>query len=171
MEKPKVATGTLVALAIGLLVGFGVGWYSRQARSSPTAFLPPGVSEIDNFGNLDQAAAPAATILTVEPRLSVANQPAGSRVLVSKVSLGERSWLAVRDDQNGAPGWILGAKRLEPGDHDEAVIELLRPTVAGRSYFIFIYRDDGDMAFDHTKDILTTRGAAPLTFSFSAVVQ
>jgi hypothetical protein len=83
--------------------------------------------------------------------VEVADQPAGSIVAIHSVTLVKMGWVAVRDNE----GRILGAARFDEGTHT-GIVELLRNTVAGNSYQVLLYVDDGDRAFDLHKDILVS---------------
>ena len=93
---------------------------------------------------------------------SVADQSAGGVVYVSQLVFAEESWIAVREDNNGELGNILGAHRYPVGKQD-GVIELLRNTEAGKTYYVVIYVDDGDKKFDHKKDVLLTDNLGDVT--------
>ena len=84
---------------------------------------------------------------------SVVDQSAGGVVYVSSFTFPKESWIAVREDNDGVMGNILGAHRYPIGEHTGAV-ELLRNTQAGQTYYVVIYIDDGDKDFDHKKDTL-----------------
>ncbi len=84
---------------------------------------------------------------------SVVDQSAGGVVYVSSLIFPKESWIAVREDNDGVMGNILGAYRYPIGEHTGAV-ELLRDTQPGQTYYVVIYIDDGDKDFDHKKDTL-----------------
>jgi hypothetical protein len=83
--------------------------------------------------------------------VDVPNQPAGASVAVRSVTLVKMGWVAVRDNE----GRILGAARFDEGTHS-GVVELLRNTVAGSSYQVLLYVDDGNKEFDLHADILVS---------------
>ena len=83
---------------------------------------------------------------------SVVDQSAGGVVYVSSLTFPKESWIAVREDNDGVMGNILGAYRYPIGEHTGAV-ELLRNTEPRQTYYAVIYIDDGDKKFDHKKDI------------------
>src|SRR3990167_6515166 len=56
---------------------------------------------------------------------------------------------------NGVPGNILGAQLFDSVSNS-GIVELLRGTEEGKIYYAIIRQDDGDRAFDLTKDILMT---------------
>lgn len=94
--------------------------------------------------------------------VDVPNQPAGASVTIRSVTLIKMGWVAVRDNE----GRILGAARFDEGTH-AGVVELLRNTVAGSSYQVLLYVDDGNKKFDLHADILVSEadgGVAGTTF-------
>ena len=175
--QKKIYSGTyiVVAAVICLVVGFGIGWYSSQAQ-----LKSKGIENIENedeqatttvkvdIENLGNLAAVGTVSLGESDDIEVENQAAGQTVSVKSVSLGQTTWLAVRDNNNGVLGNILGAKRLEIGKHTDVKIELLRPTLAEKSYFVVLYADDGDLAFDYKKDKLMESEGKPFAVSFNA---
>ncbi len=84
--------------------------------------------------------------------VSVDNQKAGSVVAVTNVTLSQLAWIVVHEDANGAPGWTLGARRYDAGIH-LGEVELVKPTVSGKTYQVVIHADDGDKQFDLKKDL------------------
>ncbi len=98
--------------------------------------------------------------------LSVNDQPAGGSAVVSGLNVTSPLWVAVYDNRNGVPGWILGAKRFLPGDKT-GVVALLRNTVAGDTYYAVIHGDDGNLEFDKTKDVAPSPDQA-IIVSFKA---
>lgn len=93
---------------------------------------------------------------------SVVDQSAGGVVYISSLTFPKESWIAVREDNNGELGNILGAQRY-PAGTQTGVVTLLRNTNAGQTYYAVIYLDDGDGEFDHKKDTLLvdSEGDAP----------
>ena len=86
--------------------------------------------------------------------LSVLDQPAGKTVSVSSLEISGTQWVAIYDDKDGRPGWILGAARVHEGDKTTAV-ELLRPEgmISGNIYYAAILNDDGDSEFNRLTDL------------------
>ncbi len=100
----------------------------------------------------------------------IKNQPAGLRVIINSVALSNDGWVAVREDNNGEPGNILGARRFNTGIYKQELIELLRNTVEGETYYAVIYLDDGDKIFNYEKDIIVTDGSGNIIKSkFDAI--
>jgi hypothetical protein len=81
--------------------------------------------------------------------VTVNSQPAGNSVSVSSMTLSRLSWVAVVA-KNGS---ILGAG-LFPASATSGTIPLQRATVAGQSYEVVIYVDNGDKTFELHQDLL-----------------
>lgn len=94
--------------------------------------------------------------------VSVADQPAGTSVALSSMSLTHATWIAVRDDMS-----ILGAAWF-PSSATSGTVELQRGTQGGKSYRVVMYVDDGDKKFDMRADKLITAEAGPVGTSFDA---
>lgn len=86
--------------------------------------------------------------------LTVEDQAPGKTVTVNSLDVIGSQWVAVYDDNDGRPGWILGATRVHEGNKT-AVIELLRPegTLSGHTYYVAILNDDGDNEFNRLTDL------------------
>ena len=105
-----------------------------------------------------------------DPTITVKDQTAGYKVEVASISIGQDLWLVVHDDQNGAPGKIMGAQRFRTEQKPASgAVDLLRNTVAGGKYYAVFHMDDGDATFDATKDLLyKTEKGDMVTASFMA---
>lgn len=85
--------------------------------------------------------------------ISVDDQLAGDRVLLSNATFAKTGWAVVHEDNNGALGNALGAQRLEPGTHENVHVELLRNTETGNLYHVVLYTDNGDGEFSLKTDL------------------
>ena len=158
----------ILMLVIGVLIGTSLVmvWSSRWRRGGgeSNASTP---SEVSTGGALPSATTPPATIslsaLSVLPPsipentrigLSVLDQPAGKIVSISTVSIEGTKWIAIYDDHDGKPGWILGAARVHQAEN-MANVELLRPEgmISGETYYAAILNDDGDGEFNRLTDL------------------
>ncbi len=171
-ENNSAGAKVVTALIIGLILGFGAGAFWQERRLATELSL-------ENESVLDEERAPAAASKkAVETQSAAAavsgyttkgintggtsenkavlirDQGAGGAVTVEQVISGEPVWVAVREERNGGPGNILGATRVAAGTHAAVAVELLRPTVAGRQYFVALHRDVGDAAFNYREDVL-----------------
>jgi hypothetical protein len=101
---------------------------------APNQTLPPSVPKNSRIG------------------LSVEDQSAGDVVNITHLNILDSNWIAVYDEREGQPGYIMGARRVHAGD-SETQIELLRPTIKGEHYYVSILSDDGGDTFDRQTDL------------------
>ncbi len=165
---------TVVAFITGLLIGGLLVW----VFSSSPANAPQTQSESDETtteetastedSNNDQGASAVTSTREVvrdvtpvgDASLTVDDQKAGNVVTLGKVSYpSENGWIVVREYANNVPGRILGAARFSTADGlTPKEVSLLRSTVAGSSYQVVFYTEDGDKKFSTTGDTLVKGG-------------
>lgn len=174
-ENNSAGAKIVTALIIGLIIGFGAGafWQERRLtseRSSNETAVSDGknakaktvVKEKESAAEQTAAAAASvpvketgdATITKETAAILANNQTAGGTAVIAQVIAVAPVWVAVREERNGAPGNILGAAKVPAGIHAAVTVELLRPTSAGGNYFVVLYRDVGDTAFNYREDVL-----------------
>lgn len=157
-ENGKSATPLVI---ISLIIGFGIGWFAAGGDGA----TPKGVviddtekdeqTEMVDTKNDDTTIEPPAAPIAVN--VSVKDQFAGDRVIIDRLSLPVKSWVAVyEDNEAGEPGKILGARRFEAGDHAGVSVELLRNTVLDGKNFVIVHADDGDADFEKFEDVAVT---------------
>ncbi|MEA1929346.1 MAG: hypothetical protein U9M92_00450 [Patescibacteria group bacterium] len=105
------------------------------------------------------------------PTLVVAEQLPGSVVYVTSVVVPGGAWVAIRTDDEGRPGRILGV-----GFFDDRVstgaVDLNATTVAGQYYHAALYRNNGDERFDQDADTLWLDSLGqPISTRFSVTSQ
>ena len=148
----------VLVLIIGLIAGYLVGANRALAPTDSSdlgeeagEMMDEGEDMVDE-GEMMGGTSAGALVPGAKNAIAVFDQPPGSKVMVSKVVLENRSWLAVHEDAAGAPGRILGAQRFPAGQW-QGEVELARATFGGGKYYAMIHMDDGDNVFDHTKDL------------------
>ncbi len=162
-NMPKQTQQLVLMLIIGVLIGTTavMAWKNRQVgvgtevvNSTPTGASTSPENVIDKTTIGQAPGLPAAPQIPKNTRigLSVNDQPAGNIVHISGLSLTENHWIAVYDDKDGHPGWIMGAARAHVGD-TTAEIELMRGNVSGGTYYAAILNDDGDDVFNRLTDL------------------
>lgn len=169
----------ILMLIIGILLGTSavMVWKlkARQAdvnesdRSTPSgASTTPIASEV-KVTTLRQSSWPLPPEIPANVRvgIAVADQPASAIVNVSDLILSEIHWIGIYDERDGHPGFIMGAKRVHPGD-TLATVELLRPTAQGGKYYAVILTDDGDDTFNRMQDLPPTSPDKVVMVSFVA---
>jgi len=168
------------ALIIGLIVGFVAGafWQERrlgpaeeptaaatsdavtmEGKSAPAAEVKDTKTAAEKKVEVGKKTAAVATAISMGsvPKLSVANQAAGEHAFVAVSGVTEPVWIAVREEKDGKAGNILGARKVF-ADSADVDVTLLRPTVAGGTYGIFVYIDKGDASFNHKEDLIIEEG-------------
>lgn len=136
---------TLVAFVVGLLIGGMLVW----AFSGPTNEAPKETSEAADVV-VEEAPATEETTETGlsvgEANITTGNQPAGTVVTIKDATYPfEEGWVAVRDYTDGVEGFVLGAVRFSKADGlVPTEVVLLRPTVAGNTYALSLYKENGD---------------------------
>lgn len=166
----QVIIGVLVFV---ILVGGALMLASQRAATDGTSatdssegdskesmdFTTPDEADSDSASSADDSSAVKPQTGTFQTTMAdgdsvnVVDQSAGKSAVIQSISLSKLAWVAIRDKN----GWILGAERLEAGDHANVTVTLLRATMAGTSYEAVLYVDDGDRAFDLHKDSLVMK--------------
>lgn len=149
MDKIQLITVAVVVFILGGSAGFLIG---RSAERGPALFgtWPESAGE--------SAPAPGAlsTLTLGGNAIAVNDQQPGLSVAVALVTLARDGWVVVHEDRDGKPGSILGAQRFNAGANQSGSVDLLRATEEGKVYYAMLHSDDGDRAFDHTKDLPIT---------------
>lgn len=166
---------TIVSFIAGLLIGGLLVWVFGGTNDTTTApegevvdETTEGVDETTDEANDrdedetsagsdstdEETESQTPTMQTGEGALEVSNQPAGSSVAIEGATFpNDNGWIAVRSYENEQLGNILGAARFsrEQGLVPESV-PLLVPTVAGRTYAVVFFTEDGDREFNLATD-------------------
>ncbi|MES2953394.1 MAG: hypothetical protein V4674_02445 [Patescibacteria group bacterium] len=103
--------------------------------------------------------------------ITMSDVSAGSTVTVPSVSFDAPGWVAIREKGTAGTtfGVTLGATWLPKGDHKNVMVELLRPTLAGGTYFVVLHSDNGDRKYERANDpIITLLGVGNAAVSFKA---
>ena len=153
---------------IFFVIGFGLSWIIFGRKSLPVSDTLQ--EEKSAQQQTQESSTPSSTSLTGESALnmngasmlSVENQIAGSQVTIASLNVEKSVWVAIHEDNAGKPGNVLGAGHFAKVTMS-AVVDLLRNTIVGHTYYAMIHIDDGDGKFDLKKDM-------PLTDSSGAMV-
>jgi hypothetical protein len=147
----------------GLLVGgiiAGVllanAWTSTKPAASGIATSTPIAADQEQTS--DSEALP----------FKVADQRAGSDVVISGLTVKTPTWVVIHVSRDGKPGNALGAKLFFAGDK-QGKINLLRDTEPGQTYFVGMRTDNGNRIFSLSTDKpLTNADGSPLWATFKA---
>ncbi len=173
---PSPAMQVAAAFVVGILVGvIGYSLVNKNPNVN-TALNTQSASSTISLQNSNQISPTSADEIVNPTSVSdnsviVHSQPAGASVALSQVDLKNGGWVAIQENAAGTPGVILGAAYFDAGQTLNGTVSLLRPTVAGTSYFAVIHTDDGTKprVFNyHTDTILNDSAGNPIDASFTA---
>jgi hypothetical protein len=154
-QKTQWLLGAFVA---GIMVGTILGWWWSLTHK-PSAGTP----------SKPAATAVAPATQTFGTLVIDQYQRAGDAVTIQTISVAAPTWVVVYENHDGKPGNALGATLFEPEMHSGTVL-LLRPTVAGSSYFVGEQRDDGDKIFSlHADTPVVRQDGSQLLVSFTTL--
>lgn len=156
----------VLMLVIGILIGWSLvmtwnardGFWGGADSSTPSETVAtglPATTTNESIASGGEFPLPPSIPSNTRVGLTVLDQPAGKTVTVSGLEIpAGTKWVAIYDDKNGRPGWILGAARAHAGN-TSAVVELLRAegTISGQTYYAALHNDDGDDTFNRLTDL------------------
>lgn len=179
----NISNNKIVIGVVGLILGLILGWLIGRDMPATESVRGTDVNVQDAkegdttstmmpSGEMHDALSSSMTMShESDSAILVNDQGAGSVVTVASVETDTSVWVTVREDNNGVVGNILGATRVDAGDSNNIVINLLRPTVAGKTYRIVLFKDDGDKKFDHKIDAPIVSGGVLVSQSFKTIAQ
>ncbi len=163
---------TVVAFIAGLLIGGLLVWVFSSTptdKSVEKAVETDNTTETAKTDNTPKTAPVEVkkdVVTTPEPKVSTIkagdatlkadDQVAGKVVTIAESKYpAEAGWVVVRDYTDGVAGWVLGAARFNTEEGlTPTAVNLLRDTVAGNSYQVVYYSDNGDKVFDLGDDLV-----------------
>lgn len=154
---------TVVAFITGLLIGGLLVWVfsstpdEAQNLTDTTGDTTEKASDINNQDSNDTEDA-SGNETSGAGSISVSSQKAGTVVTLGEVKFpSDDGWIVVRDYRDGVPAGILGAARFDvSGGLVPKEVELLRPTMAGSSYQVVFYTQEGAIGFKSGEDKLVS---------------
>lgn len=168
-----ISNNSIVIGIVGLIVGLVFGWLiGNGGWGTKTVSKDGGTSEGLVTGNSFNALlANSSPSQESDSAILVVDQGAGSVATVASVETDVSAWVVVREDKNGVVGNILGASRIDSGASNNIVIYLLIPTIAGKTYRVVLFKDDGDKKFDYQVDVPLTSNGVLISKSFKTSAQ
>ncbi|MBY0294172.1 hypothetical protein K2Q08_02475 [Patescibacteria group bacterium] len=162
----------LIIAAVAILVVAGIAWAVTSDKNSDVEGTPAGTVATSTkpaaTGSTSgttatsnaQASFPSGALVISSP------QNAGLTVAVSNITVQVPTWVVIYESYNGQPGNVLGAA-LFTSDRSSGVVDLLRGTSPGQSYFAGEARDDGDHMFSMINDpAIRDENGTPVTLTF-----
>ena len=153
---------TIIIATIAFIVGFALAWFISANKT--------GIDSTAMKGEQSDTSEEVMTAASTTPNfISVKNQAAGLKVVLEKAAFETAGWVVIHEEDNSAPGRILGAQLFDAGTWADGTVDLLRGTLAGQSYYAVLHSENGDRAFDPKTDtpILGADGT-PVLSKFSA---
>ncbi len=176
-DKTQASKKTVVAFVAGLLIGGFLVWLfsgtpNTPAPSKTTNRIDTGTTQKGSDTGMDktettntETSASKTESVASDFTFSVINQSAGMNVsLGDNVSYpSAQGWIAVHEDVDGKPGSAIGAARYETTvGLKPTQVELMRKTVAGKTYRVIFYNESGDHVFDRKTDTPMTNKSGGL---------
>lgn len=154
---------TVVAFITGLLIGGLLLWVFSSSPETKVAETSTPVDGVETTEVTTDTETTEVTKAEVKPAITIgegslkaSDQTGGATVTLDETVFPTNAgWVAVRDYMDGIPGNVIGAARynLEEGLVPTEV-SLRRNTVAGSSYQVVFYTDNGDKVFDLGDDVV-----------------
>jgi len=148
----------IIKIAVVFIAGVLVGALATNflLDKEQTELEDDGTQITDNEINTDVLGGidgDTTTLLPdVEASLVVENQLAGESVMVKNVKMPQAGWVVVHEVLDGFVANALGATRIDAGEYDLVIIELLRPSIPQSKYVVTLYADDGNRQFEINAD-------------------
>ncbi len=165
-----------IALIVGLIAGFIIGQSvgsndsdSDDENASSTQNIIFGengatTTSITPRGS-QGASVIGASMVGTDDEVEVSNQKTGNNVVISKLEISKPYWVAVRDSQSTTKvPYILGAKRMTAGTHNNLSIFVSRATQSGKKYDIVFYKDGATFNYSGSNLIMNGSKLAGSTF-------
>lgn len=146
----SLVIAVIITFVVAFWLGFLVGWLitgrgTDQGLSKFQGEENQLLSEQENAGATQESLLTSGEGNTIRGE----NQLAGRSASVSAVALDREGWVVIHEDNEGAPGAILGAAWLPAGSHENVEINLLRGTEAGRRYYAMLHHEINDGSENH----------------------
>lgn len=159
---------TIVSFVVGLLIGGLLVWAfsgnnteapekdKKDAEDAPITIEIKDDNTTNNIEVKTETATPEIKTMNVgEGKVVVVDQKASTSVVLNEVTYpSSEGWIGVRSYQNESLGYILGVMRYSQEQSlVPETVELQTPTIAGRSYAIVFFSENGDRAFNLANDV------------------
>ncbi len=129
---------------VGLVVGVvGTKLFTRGNSSSDSTNNDQALVDTLIASSTDGEIAPGTIIPSSKGgEIKIQDQIPGTEAIVAESNLTSPEWIAIQESVNGKPGNVLGAKLFDKG-MKSGIISLLKPMVAGQTYFAVLHQYSG----------------------------
>lgn len=165
-EEKQDGQKTIVAFVVGLLIGGMLVWAfsgpdmdsTHDMDNDSDVEMSEDSEEMNNDEDgeeSDTTTEPAPTLQVGEGEVVVPDQAASRSIKLESATYPvSEGWIGVREYNNENLGFILGVVRFsESQGLIPSEIILQRPTIAGRTYAVVVYTEDGDFDFSLAGDV------------------
>ena len=138
MEEKKSSKGLIIGIIVVIVVGIFV-WKYFSGRNATNDQVGGEQSE---------------QVAGMEDSIFVANQKPGRFVNVGRATLSKKGYVAIHQEEAGAPGAIIGfSSLLNAVESRNFSVTLNRKSVAGESFYAMIHWDNNNGAFNPSEDM------------------
>jgi plastocyanin len=132
----------LLLSALLPLMGAGCWLFGSTQVKAPPVVTPP------------VATPPPVTPPAPAAAITVTAQTPGLTATVHSVTLAKASYVVIHEDNNGAPGTIIGQSvLLQPGTYTDVNVTVTTKLEAGKTYYAMIHTDNGDGVYATADDV------------------
>jgi len=141
MEEKKSSKGLIIGIIVVVIIGIFV-WRYFSGRNATN----------------DQAGGEQSEqVAGMEDSIFVANQKPGRFVNVGRATLSKKGYVAIHQEEAGAPGAIIGfSSLLNAVESKNFSVTLNRKSVVGESFYAMIHWDNNNGAFNPSEDAAAT---------------
>lgn len=137
MEEKKSSKGLIIGIIVVVVVGIFV-WRYFSGKTGPGKQVGGEQAE---------------QVAGIEDSIFVANQKPGRFVNVGRAVLSKKGFVAIHQEEAGAPGAIIGfSSLLNPVESKNFSVTLNRKSVAGENMYAMIHWDNNNGAFNPAED-------------------
>lgn len=141
MEEKKSSKGLIIGIIVVVIVGVFV-WRYFSSKTGP--------NEQINGNQNEQVAG-------IEDSIFVANQRPGRFINVGRAALSKRGYVVIHQEEEGAPGAIIGfGNLLSAGESRNISVTLNRNSVSGEGLYAMIHWDNNNGTFNPAEDAAAT---------------
>ncbi len=139
MEEKKSSKGLIIGIIVVVVIGIFV-WRYFSGKNAPS----------EQVGEEQQMAG-------MEDSIFVANQKPGRFVNVGRAALSKKGYVAIHQEEAGAPGAIIGfGSLLNVGESKNFSVTLNRKSVTGESLYAMVHWDNNNGTFNPAEDAAAT---------------
>ena len=141
MEEKKSSKGLIIGIIVVVVIGIFV-WRYFSSKNAPS-------EQVGTEQN--------GQVAGMEDSIFVASQKPGRFVNVGRAVLSKKGFVAIHQEEAGAPGAIIGfGSLLNPVESKNFSVTLNRKSAVGESLYAMIHWDNDNGAFNPAEDMAAT---------------